>query len=207
MDGIKSSMENGFCEMAIQLIESSISAWPEDVLLQIALVEFKKLDNAKALELFHSNFEDYLDGLSKKDEETLWRLSEHPLLEAVNIREKFSSSSKSTQETLWTYLGHLCRFSGMKSLYKFIPENVLNSVSEAAQNLKRDLDSGKIDAKHVNPLELGQKVMSQFKPEEIEAIMNKITSDPKAMQIMMNQMSSAMENGGLDNMLNFLPPK
>ena len=191
--------------MATQLIEASISAWPEDVLLQIALAEFKKLEPSRALELFHATFEDYLDGLSKKDEETLWRLSEHPLVAAINIKEKFSASSKSTQDTLWTYLGHLCRFSGMKSLYKFIPSNVLSSVNEAAQNLKRDLDSGKVDSKSVNPLELGQQVMSQFKPEEIEAMMKKITSDPKAMAIMMNQMSSAMEGGGLESMLNFMP--
>ena len=205
MDGIQSSMETGFSDMASQLIEASIAAWPEDVLLQIALVEFKKLEPVRALDLFNATFEDYLDGLSKKDEETLWRLCEHPLVAAINIKEKFSTSSKSTQDTLWTYIGHLCRFSGMKSLYKFIPSNVLSSVNEAAQNLKRDLDSGKVDSTKVNPLELGQKVMSQFKPEEIEAMMKQITSDPKAMAIMMNQMSSAMEGGGLESMLNFMP--
>ena len=83
---------------------------------------------------------------------------------------------------------------------------MIDGVSLAAQQLKDDLESGLLDAKNVNPMELGQKVMSQFNAEEIESMMTKITSDPKAMAIMMAQMSSMMESkGGLESMLNFLP--
>lgn len=203
---IETSMDKGFKDMTMQFIQACIGAWPEDPLLPIALVEFEKLDESTALALFQEHFDSYMEGLAKKDLETLWSLGEHPVLVGLNIKEKYTTSNASTQDTLWSYIGHLCRFSGLKSLYKFIPQNVIDGVTVAAQALKDDLESGRIDVKTVNPMELGQKVMSQFKPEEIESMMTKLTSDPKAMAIMMAQMTSMMESkGGLESMLNFLP--
>jgi len=202
---IEQSVEKGFHHMVVQLIEASIAAWPEDALMPLGLVEFKKLDDKKALALFQQHFDPYIEGLTKKDEEVLLKACTEPVFTGMDLDEKFRQANDSTKQTLWNYIGHLCRFASMKTLYKYIPENVLASVSEAAAGLKKSLDSGAMSPKDINPMQLGQQVMSQFKPEQIEAMMSEITKDPKAMSLMMTQMASAMESGGgLDSLMNML---
>lgn len=202
---IEQSVEKGFHDMAVQLIQACVSAWPEDPLMPLGLVEFKKLDESTSLKLFQEHFEPYIEDLTKKDYETLLKVCALPMFAGMDLEDKLSKANDSTKDTLWVYIGHLCRFASMKSLYKYIPDEVLSSVSDAARDLKKSLDSGELDPKSINPMELGQRVMSQFKPEQIEAMMNKITKDPKAMALMMSQMSSAMESGGgLDSLMGFL---
>ena len=201
---IEQSVEKGFHHVVSQLIEACISAWPEDALMPLGLVEFKKLEEKQALHLFQTHFDGYVEGLSKKDEETLYKACSEPMFAGMDLADKFRDANENTRKTLWSYISHICRFSSMKTLYKFIPENVLASVSEAAAGLKASLDSGTLDPKNINPMELGQQVMSQFKPEQLEAMMAEITKDPKAMALMMSQMSSAMESGGgLDSLMGF----
>ena len=76
-----------------------------------------------------------------------------------------------------------------------IPTRVLGAVNDAAVALKAELDTG-LDASTVNPFELGQKVMSKFAPEDIEAMMKDMMRDPEAMNAMMSQMTSMMGSGG-----------
>ena len=202
---IEQSVEKGFHQMVVQLIEACVAAWPEDPLMPLGLVEFKKLDEKDALKYFQTTFDSYLEGLTRKDTETLYKACAEPMFAGMDLQDKFSKANESTQHTLWTYIGHLCRFSSMKTLYKYIPDNVLASVSVAARGLKESLDSGTLDPKNIDPMALGQQVMSQFKAEQIEEMMNQITKDPKAMALMMSQMNSAMESGGgLDSLLGFL---
>lgn len=201
---IEQSVEKGFHHVVTQLIEACISAWPEDPLMPLGLIEFKKIEDKQALHLFQTHFDSYVEGLTKKDEETLLKACLEPMFAGMDLADKFKDSNESTKQVLWSYISHICRFSSMKTLYKYIPENVLASVSEAAAGLKASLDSGALDPKNINPMELGQQVMSQFKPEQIEAMMSEITKDPKAMALMMTQMSSAMESGGgLDSLMSF----
>jgi len=202
---IEQSVEKGFHHVVVQLIEASIAAWPEDALMPLGLIEFKKLNDKQALALFQEHFDSFIEGLTKKDVDVLYKACAEPMFTGMDLEEKFKSANESTKQTLWTYIGHLCRFASMKTLYKYIPDNVLASVSEAAAGLKKSLDSGTMSPQDINPMELGQQVMSQFKPEQIEAMMTEITKDPKAMSLMMTQMASAMESGGgLDSLMNML---
>jgi hypothetical protein len=207
MVDLSQSVSKGFYEMATQFLDSSVAAWPEDPMLPLACIKLKSMDPDDALLQFQTTFEDHLENLAKRDEETLFKIGDLDDFKILQIREKFLSSNATTRDTVWTYIGHLCRFAGMKSLYKFIPTNVLETVTQAAQQLKRDIDSGAIDTKDINPYDLGQKVMSQFQPEEIEQMMKSITSDPKAMSLMMTQMAGSMGTNGpnMESMMKMFP--
>ena len=197
----QSAITTGFHEMASQLIESSMTAWPEDPLLPLALSAFKKLDGDFAMALFDKHFGPLIERLSRKDETALFEAGEHEALAAINIKGKFSSANANTRETIWTYVGHLTRFVSMNKMYKHIPKQVLGAVNDAAENLKKQLDEGTLDASSINPFELGQSVMSKFKPEDITKMMNELSSNPEVMASMMSQMSSMMgANGDMKNL-------
>jgi len=186
------NVHRGLADMCVQLIEASVAAWPEDPLLPIGLSEFKKLDPETAFALFIEHLGPYVNGLTAKDPAVLFEAAKMPSLAALEIETKYSSANASTRETLWTYIGHICKYVTMSKLYAHIPENVLGAVTDAASGLKARIDSGSLDLSSVNPFELGQEVMSKFKPEEMERMMRQLTSNPETMASIMSQMSSVL---------------
>jgi len=89
----------------------------------------------------------------------------------------------------------------MDKLYKHIPGNILASVTEAAESLKLQLDNGSVDPSNVNPFDLGKQVMAKFSTTEVETMMNDLMKNQDAMNVMMSQLSTMMQdsnNSGLD---------
>ena len=211
MDETEASVNKAFYDIAIQLVEASVSAWPNEPLLAIALVQLKKQDPSFLVREFDANFGPFISRLSNKDATALEEASKNSLLEGLDLYTKYSSASEATQQTLWSYIGHLCRFASMEKLYKHIPKNVIGAVTEAANNLKAGLDNGTIDPETINPMELGKQVMEKFKPEDIDSMMKQMMSNPEAITAVMSQMTSIMgsQGGGLDvsSMLSMLGPK
>ena len=192
----QSSVERAFFDVTVQFLADSVVAWPDDSLLPIALSEFKKLESSVALKLFQKHFADQITGLAKKDIAALYEAAREPNIAAINIEAKFSAANSSTQETMWTYISHMCRFASMQKLYEHIPSSILGAVTTAAQDLKGRIDSGDVDPSSVNPFELGKEVMAKFRPEELESMMKNIMGNPETMNSLMSQMSSAL--GGID---------
>ena len=216
MDDTQNSVNQAFFDMSIQFVEASVSAWPEDTLLPIALVQLRKQSPADVLESFEKNFGPLITGLSAKEPKALLEAGQCALLQGLEVEAKYNSASESTRDTVWTYIGHLCRFASMQKLYKHIPKDVIGAVTEAAANLKSGLDDGSIDAATLNPMELGKKVMEKFKAEDIDAMMKQMMNNPEAINAVMSQMSSIMGPngsaglpGGLDmaSMMAMLGPK
>lgn len=195
-DLTKKSTDSAFHEVTKQLIEASIAAWPEDILLPIALKQWTTLEPSESLDLFEKHLGHLSNRLSQKEEAALFEAGEDPALAAIGIKEKFLGANESTQKTLWSYIGHMCRFGTMNKLYSFIPPTVMSAVTDAAHDLKSKLDSGEIDTTSINPMDLGKSVMSRFKPEELETMMKSLMSNKDAMNTIMSQMSSVMDAGG-----------
>jgi hypothetical protein len=202
----QSSTFIAFHEITKQLIEASISAWPEDALLPLALQTWSALEPEASMTLFETHFGSLSGRLALKEPEALFEAGRHAALEAIQIETKFKAASEATQNTLWTYIGHMCRFTSMNKLYAYIPGNVLSAVTDAAKDLKDKLDAGDIDTNTINPMELGQSVMSKFKPEELESMMKGIMSNPDIMNNLMSQMNSVLDSkqGDMSQLLKFL---
>jgi len=192
----ESSVEDAFHQMTQQFIESSMSAWPEDTLLPLALAAFKMIDAKQSLALFQEHFGAFTDRLSRRDYEALVEASKNEHIAALDIAGKYSASNDATKEVVWTYICNLCRFSSMQKLYKHIPPTILGAVTDAAHGLKAQLDAGTVDVNSINPFELGQQVMAKFNPDELEKLMKGIMGNPETMNMVMSQMSSAL--GGID---------
>lgn len=212
-DLTKTSTDTAFHEVTKQLIEASVAAWPEDVLLPIALAQWSALEPTESLALFETHLGPFANRLSQREELALFEVGQLEAFAALQIKEKFQGANESTQKTLWTYIGHMCRFGTMNKLYNYIPSNVMTAVTDAAHDLKQRLDSGEIDTKSINPMELGKSVMSKFKPEELESMMKSLMANPDAMNTIMSQMNSVMDSTGgggmpdVSSLLKFLSPQ
>jgi hypothetical protein len=187
-----SNVHSGLFDMSVQLIEASAAAWPEDPLLPIALSEFKKLSPEVAFNLVVDHLGSFMPRLASKDTSALFEASKIPALAALDIETKFTNANASTRDTLWSYIGHICKYISMSKLYKHIPDEVLGAVSDAASGLKARIDAGTLDLSSINPFELGQEVMSKFQPQELEKMMRQLTSNPETMASIMSQMTSVL---------------
>ena len=119
-------------------------------------------------------------------------ISKDENLAVLEIKAKFDSLNEEDREFFWTYLAHIAKLSSMQKIYKHIPKNVMNSVTEAAVDLKQRMESGQLDPSKINPFELGQEVMSKFQPAELETLMRDLMGNKEAMGAMMSQMNSMM---------------
>lgn len=191
-ESTRGSVAIGFHEMAVQFVEASAAAWPEDPLLPIAVAQIKGVAPEVLIDAFATAFKDQLDGLSRRDPEALFAAGQHPGVAALDIRGKYESSNDNTKETLWTYMGHLCRFVSVLRLYKSMPTRILDAAQDTAKNLKQQLDSGVLTASAINPFELGQQVMAKFAPEDLESMMKDMMSNPEIINTVMSQMGSLL---------------
>jgi hypothetical protein len=187
-------LTKSFHKMCLQFIEFGKETWPDDELLPYALIAFNALEPDTAARLFEEHFGVYLSGLLKKETDTLFNLSKHPSLEALDIETKFNSSSAEIQEKLWTYVTNIAKFISMSRVYKHIPGDVLGAVTSAAYDLKSKLDSGAIDPKSINPYEIGKEVMEKFDQSKLDAMMKSFMSNPEVMETVMTQMTSMMQS-------------
>lgn len=197
MADTKTSVCFAFHEMAVQFAEASVAAWPEDPLLPIVVAQIKGLAPETSVDLFMEHFGAHVDGLSKQDPEALYACAQVPAAVPLDLKSKYDGANENTRSTIWTYVGHLCRFTAMMKLYKHIPANILGAVHETARGLKDQLESGAVDPSSINPMELGQKVMSRFQPAEIEKMMNDMMKNTDLLNTVMAQMGSVLGPGGL----------
>lgn len=185
-----------FHETAIQFAEASIQAWPEDRFLPLALATLKTADATKLIESASKAFGPLVESLNRKDPKALFDVGRHDQLAILTIEAKYTGANGATQETIWAYVSSLCKFVSMYGLYSKIPSKILGVVNGAALDLKAAIDAGSMDVNSINPMELGQKVMANIDPEEINKFMSALMSDQDAMMSMMSQMSSIVGGPG-----------
>ena len=77
---------------------------------------------------------------------------------------------------------------------------------DTIQNLTKDLKSedGTIDSANLNPMAIGQKIMSSMSPEEMKEISNQmlaaIGNDPSTILNMVSSMKGLLPPGAMDSM-------
>lgn len=175
-----------------ELMTFSVAKFTEDAYLPIAKLTVSKMDPQECLDLYESQFGQYNDRLMSRDATVVDDISKDENLAVLEIKAKFDSLNEEDREFFWTYLAHIAKLSSMQKIYKHIPKNVMNSVTEAAVDLKQRMESGQLDPSKINPFELGQEVMSKFQPAELETLMRDLMGNKEAMGAMMSQMNSMM---------------
>lgn len=101
-------------------------------------------------------------------------------------------ASADTLTVFWQYVDHLVRFGTIYKMYQGVPTGVMSVISESISSVKSKLDSGALDMKFLNPLELGQDVLSKLSPGDIEGLTAAVMSNQDQVMSMMSTMMSMM---------------
>lgn len=190
MDPRKSASKN-FVDVALQFVETLAEAWPNEFSeyrLKLRTRSRTLESDCKLVEDFHDKYKHLFDKTTLKDPS----LFDDELLQQYKAREKYDASNQDTINVAWQYIEHMVRFATMYKMYDGIPSNVMNVISNSIDDVKSKLDSGTLDPKYLNPLELGQDVMSKINPADIQEMTQTLLGNEKSMQNMLNTLQILM---------------
>lgn len=191
-----------FFETVNDFASASHEVWPNDAIVKKHAKRLSKIKsmNQKVQEGIYlaSSFHESLSSQFPKILEKNPAAFDHPVFDSISSKEKFSDCSTSVQATVWEYLKNLVQYSNMLNMYKKCPSGVLSSISAAAGGIVSKLQSGEMDMNSLNPLAIGQAMMKDLKPEELESFGNSLMGDMDGMMSMMQSMleTNAQNSGG-----------
>jgi hypothetical protein len=95
-------------------------------------------------------------------------------------------------QIFWQY-ADLVRFGNICELYDTIPGNVMSLIGSSISSIKGQLDAGTLDPKYMNPMLIGQELMSKINPDDLATMMNHLTNNQDQMLEMMQSAMALME--------------
>lgn len=194
-----------FFDVMQEFASASAEVWPTDTVLKdfnasLVSAQGKKLDIGKTLgKKFHEHFASLYPKILAKDG-SVFSESFSAELSELNLAGKYASSPQEIRDTVWEYLRSMVQYAGMLDMYSKCPQGMLDSISAVAGGLIGKLQNGELDASNLNPLQLGQMMMQDLSPEELEGFGNAIMNGGN-MESMMSIVQSSMGSmGGMPGM-------
>jgi hypothetical protein len=199
---------NNFSGILKQLLDTVTEAWPE-------LESVRNICNTVPKDQLTSKFHEHFQHLYRKAMTKDITLFQDPVFEAYGVQQKLTECTPETMKILWDYIEHLVRFATMDNMYRGIPSNIMRIISGAVGTVKERMDNGTMDESMLNPLKLGQDVMSKVSADEVEQMTQQLLSNEQqvsnmlnSMQILLEGMGPGMPNGDmLSGLLESLNPK
>ena len=145
--------------------------------------EVKREHGAKLAKTFHQHFVKHYPDVVKKNPDFF----SLPPFSKVNGRKKFDLASAGIQNTVWEYFKQLVQYAGMIDMYSKCPPGMLASISGIAGGLITKLQGGEMDLNSLNPIQLGQMMIKDMNPDDLEGFGNAI-----------------LEGGNIDSMMSIM---
>lgn len=206
-----------FGQSVYQFLDASVEVWPTCTILRAFKETFdnanKTPETAKVLvsnlhDMFQEQFKPYIQKMIAKDESYL---SERvAFYDTIELATKLASVDASVKDTCLEYAKQIAQSASINDVYSKCPSRMMNQVASMANSFVKDVESGKLDLATLNPLEISQRVMSQFNPADIQEFGEQLTKDgglEGIMSMMSGVMSQAsnMQGGAAAGSLPFDP--
>lgn len=115
------------------------------------------------------------------------------IFEDEKLREYKDLLDATSEPIFWQYADHLVRFGNIGELYQTIPTNVMSLIGSSIGTIKSQLEAGTLDPKYMNPMQIGQELMSKINPDDLASMMRHISTNQDQMLEMMQSAMSLME--------------
>jgi hypothetical protein len=189
MPNPKESTSTLFFDICLEFATASHEVWPQDEKIKEYVdvlnenLSMKTEYGEYVAVAFHKEFQPLYTKVLNKDEQVL----KHPMLESLKASAKFAGAPQSLKDTVWEYMKNMVQYGGMVDMYSKCPSNMLNSITGIASGMIEKLQNGEMDLSKLNPMQLGQMMMNDMKPEDLEMFGKTI-----------------MESGNIENMMSMM---
>lgn len=207
-DLINSTLQ-GFTDMLSQFLEACMDVWPEDTTIsdyklkldlsvnQAVSPALKKAAMEKVINAYHKCLTPYYARCNQRDP-TVFTETNIEMFEEVGLRQKWLDQGidEDTREAVWEYVLELNRYAQLYSgLFSQIPSNTLGKIQETAMKMATKVQSGQMNLADLDLQQLGNDVVEDLDPKELEEFTQNIMADPSMLQ---NLCMSMMGTSGVD---------
>lgn len=183
-----------FIQMENQFLESLIEVFPECPNLRQTKLEFSlscALESQKKQRIeewiqYMGPF--FADCTNKNAAKVIVDQNFPPSVQAIQIQQKWNDPDidDDTREAVWAYLIELNRLAQMYQLYAAVPGGMMTTITNMAQNMATQIQSGNLDMNNLNIQQLSEQVSQQINQDELNTFASNI--DPSSMGNLMGMM-------------------
>lgn len=119
------------------------------------------------------------------------------ILQSMNVKEKWSKLTLEQKDASWSDLVLLVQLTNIGKMYDLCPSKMMNMISNMAQKVSGQVQKGELNLETLNPMEIGQSLVSSMSEEEIHEI-GKSLMKKENLDDMMKLMQTSMK--GMQNM-------
>lgn len=182
--------------------------WPSDEFIKTKAAELTAVTDKQAkgkelAKLFHEAFASKYSLVVSKSASFF----QHPAFAPVNAASKFANSPNDLKETVWEYFRNMVQYAGMVDMYSKCPQGMLDSISNIAGSMVEKLQKGELDSANINPMEIGQMMMSSLNTADLENFGAAMMQSGN-IESMMSIMQTSMGKNGmpdLSSLMSMLP--
>jgi hypothetical protein len=197
-----------FFDVVKDFTTASADVWPSDEFIkakaaELTVVKDKQAKGKELAKLFHEAFASKYSLVVSKSASFF----QHPAFEPVNAASKFANSPDDLKETVWEYFRNMVQYAGMVDMYSKCPQGMLDSISNIAGSMVEKLQKGELDTANINPMEIGQMMMSSLNTSDLENFGAAMMQGGN-IESMMSIMQSSMGKNGmpdLSSIMSMLP--
>jgi hypothetical protein len=198
-----------FFNTCSSLSKSFIGYFPKDADVlkpTLAMMGFgdDKVDDENAIEMgkymmtsFYDLFNENFDKILEKND--LFFELDNEILQSMNVKEKWSKLTQEQKDSSWKDMILLVQLTNIDKMYNLCPPGMMDMVTSMAQKVSKQVQSGEINMTSLNPMEIGQSMVSSMSEDQIQEIGKSLMKKEnlEGMMKLMQTSMKGMQNAGL----------
>jgi hypothetical protein len=144
---------------------------------------------------FYDMFSNHFEKILEKDD-TFFDI-ENNILENMDGKAKWMKLTPEQKEESWKEMILLVQLTNIHKMYELCPSKMMDMVTNMAHKVSKQVQSGEMSLDKLNPMEIGQSMVSSMTEEEIQEI-GRTLMKKENLEDMMKMMQTSMK--GMQNM-------
>lgn len=180
-------------ESILAFLSASVEVWPKDETIGSTANLVAAMDPKTLAQACVSVVTPEVSKLIDARDPALWSLEP---LQMVHAEEKWAASNDDIRDAVWAHVSKISNAINMSRMYSNVPDKLMGLIQGLTSDLSAQMSAGSLDMSKMNPLELGQQVLSKLSVEDMEAMsaqmMSSLGNDSNAMMRMLNSMQDML---------------
>ena len=197
------ALNNQLGTTVFEFLDAASEVWPDCSALKYRLAEAKlACQSSETSKQYSAAFTqevllhaDLFERLLAKDL-SVFEDSSIPLLKELDVYKKMTEAPSDVQDTCWQYIEKIVQSANLNAVYSTAPSEIMSKVSEVAETLVKQIESGTFDPSTINPAELTQKMM-QGMDHAAMARWASTAMNPSSINSLMGVMKNVMGKNGV----------